>query len=655
MKTKKFFVSIFMVIFFMFCLQVEAFDIIEIINPTITQNPVEVVIWVKEGVTPANESRVLDQIRQGLDMWQAVPTASLAFNIVQVIHSATQPAKQPHQLMIIVGNVADLTSGGASFPHAGGNPGTWFGAVADNPNMNLPLVAAHEVGHAVGFHHTTISNEFPPGNYPLMHWAIAGQQGTLTQDDIAAVSIAYPNPSMPLHLSTGTIRGRLVVKGTTIPVSGVNVAAVSQTSGVPIVARLSGPRLTTFPVNQADGEFKLTGLPPGLYEVRYLDGHSFRGMVAMVKLPSDGITNNGLRAGYQTDNFSTFSSSNISVAANQVVNLGNIQLTLNPMTFDGLLEGELNLNSNYNTPPGEVLPNGSVGTPYNIWLHIAGGLRDIMAQSIGIPAGLTGTISGDTRLWNSGIHGNHFFRIQGTPTIPGHKTISITLLDAMGTIRTFAFNLSIEPLPGPGLVARYHFNGNTNDSSGNNYHAVNFGAQFVKDRNGNPNSALYFDGVNDYLELPHEEAFDMPEFTIIAILKLHGGGPKDGWIISKGTHYGNFTLLRRGTAGHWKGYGSYVHQSLKGNWSSLASDKKLPGGKFFCLAVSMSHSTFKAFVNGQLVRQVGNPAVPHYNDSPVRVGAGGYYGLSDFFKGTIDELAIYRGVLPDNTIKNLCQ
>lgn len=653
MKTKKSFISIFMLILFMFCLQVEAFDILDIISPTITQNPVEVVIWVKPGVTPANEARVLTEIREGLDMWQAVQTSILAFDIVQVVHSPTQPAKQPHQLMIIVGNSDDLTFGGASFPYAG-NPGTWYGAAADIPGINLPLVTAHEVGHAVGFHHSTISNAFPAGTYPVMHWAIGGQSGTLTPDDIAAVSTAYPNPSQPLLGSTGTILGRLIVKGTTIPVSGVNVAAVNQASGVPMVARLSGPRVFTSQIIQADGEFRLVGLPPGLYQLQYLDGHSFRGRIPLVRWPSDNITSNGSRGGYQADNFAAFSSSNVQVTVGGVVNLGDVPVTLDPMSFDGLLVG-VNLDSTYNTPPGEVLPNGQVGVPYSIWLHIAGGLRDILAQSIGIPAGLTGTISGDTRSHTTAIHGNHFFRIDGTPTVPGHKTIRITLIDTMGTIRTFAFNLSIEPFPTSGLVARYHFNGDTLDSSGNGHHATNFGAQFVTDRNGQPNGALYFDGVNDYLELAHEEAFDMPEFTIIAILKFPRPRPKDDWIISKGTYYGNFTLLRRKNAGHWKGYASYVHQTPKGNWSSIASAKRLPIRKFFCLAVSVSQSIFKAFIDGQLVSQLANPAVPCYNDRPVLIGAGGYYNLTDFFKGTIDELIIYRGALSENTIKSLCQ
>src|SRR5690606_41697402 len=45
--------------------------------------------------------------------------------------------------------------------------------------------------------------------------------------------------------------------------------------------------------------------------------------------------------------------------------------------------------------------------------------------------------------------------------------------------------------------------GDTNDSSINGNDGINFGATFANDRFGNPNSAIYFDGVNDYVNFPN--------------------------------------------------------------------------------------------------------------------------------------------------------
>ena len=50
-----------------------------------------------------------------------------------------------------------------------------------------------------------------------------------------------------------------------------------------------------------------------------------------------------------------------------------------------------------------------------------------------------------------------------------------------------------------GLVVWYPFSGNANDQSGNGNHATVYGATLTADRFGNPNSAYWFDGVNDYI------------------------------------------------------------------------------------------------------------------------------------------------------------
>ncbi len=53
-----------------------------------------------------------------------------------------------------------------------------------------------------------------------------------------------------------------------------------------------------------------------------------------------------------------------------------------------------------------------------------------------------------------------------------------------------------------GLLLQYEFNGNFEDSSVNVYHGENYGAMLTEDRFGNPESALWFDGVDDYFEFP---------------------------------------------------------------------------------------------------------------------------------------------------------
>ena len=51
------------------------------------------------------------------------------------------------------------------------------------------------------------------------------------------------------------------------------------------------------------------------------------------------------------------------------------------------------------------------------------------------------------------------------------------------------------------LVAHYKFNGNTLDASGNGFNAINNGGLFVSDRFGNPNSAMEFNGISNYVNI----------------------------------------------------------------------------------------------------------------------------------------------------------
>jgi len=76
------------------------------------------------------------------------------------------------------------------------------------------------------------------------------------------------------------------------------------------------------------------------------------------------------------------------------------------------------------------------------------------------------------------------------------KKITIVLLNLL-TLAVFGQNLDDH------LLVHYPFDGNTQDVSGNNRHATNYGATLATDRFGNANSCYYFDGDNDYIEFPN--------------------------------------------------------------------------------------------------------------------------------------------------------
>ncbi|MEZ5083235.1 MAG: LamG-like jellyroll fold domain-containing protein [Bacteroidales bacterium] len=60
------------------------------------------------------------------------------------------------------------------------------------------------------------------------------------------------------------------------------------------------------------------------------------------------------------------------------------------------------------------------------------------------------------------------------------------------------------------LIVYYRFDGNVLDYSGNDLHGTSNGAVDTTDRFGNGNSALYFDGEDDFIDLPNNNLLKPP-------------------------------------------------------------------------------------------------------------------------------------------------
>ncbi|MGB1103638.1 MAG: LamG-like jellyroll fold domain-containing protein [Crocinitomicaceae bacterium] len=85
--------------------------------------------------------------------------------------------------------------------------------------------------------------------------------------------------------------------------------------------------------------------------------------------------------------------------------------------------------------------------------------------------------------------------------------IKITLpLLTLNSVAIFAQDLE------DGLLLHYEFNGDTEDASINDFTGVPNGITYGLDRYGNPASAAYFDGIDDFIDLPYLEVLkpDLP-------------------------------------------------------------------------------------------------------------------------------------------------
>jgi len=75
------------------------------------------------------------------------------------------------------------------------------------------------------------------------------------------------------------------------------------------------------------------------------------------------------------------------------------------------------------------------------------------------------------------------------------------------------------------LVAYYPFNGNAIDESGNGNNGAVYGAMLAEDRFGNENSAFWFNGISDYIEIA-----DNYQLDIVSEISITGWMKKDSHV-----------------------------------------------------------------------------------------------------------------------------
>ena len=68
-----------------------------------------------------------------------------------------------------------------------------------------------------------------------------------------------------------------------------------------------------------------------------------------------------------------------------------------------------------------------------------------------------------------------------------------------------------------GLVAWYPFDGNASDMSGNENHGSVYGASLSTDRHGQANMAYSFDGVDDWIEVSHNEQINFDSSSKLSL------------------------------------------------------------------------------------------------------------------------------------------
>jgi hypothetical protein len=187
------------------------------------------------------------------------------------------------------------------------------------------------------------------------------------------------------------------------------------------------------------------------------------------------------------------------------------------------------------------------------------------------------------------------------------------------------------------IVAHYQFDGNANDSSGNNLHGTAYGGpSYVAGVFG---QALNLDGINDYVDCGNSPLFNITsKITLAAWVKTNdsGNGEHNDYIV-KGDHsYGlkhyfdGSIQLFTFDAGGWHSVETPVGASFNGVWHHIAG--------------TYDGSSFKLYIDGTLRKTVlyaGSIASSTYS---LNIGRNAEIPTR-LYNGLIDDVRIYSHAL----------
>jgi len=217
-----------------------------------------------------------------------------------------------------------------------------------------------------------------------------------------------------------------------------------------------------------------------------------------------------------------------------------------------------------------------------------------------------------------------------------------------------------------GLVAYYPFNGNADDQSGNGHDGTVYGATLTSDRFGVTNSAYLFDGINDYISVDYDSAFQLPVITISAWIMPTidlSAATSVAAIAGRGedlaTDRAAFNLMVAHPAAYWGNGVSVLYESSGGGDRAFSTDVYPEIGKWTHLVASRAaDGLLSIYSDSSLIGQwssTDQPAANCFQD--LLIGAYWYVPtpatavITNFFTGAIDDVMIYnRALSPDEIV-----
>ncbi|MCX6230246.1 MAG: T9SS type A sorting domain-containing protein [Bacteroidetes bacterium] len=228
------------------------------------------------------------------------------------------------------------------------------------------------------------------------------------------------------------------------------------------------------------------------------------------------------------------------------------------------------------------------------------------------------------------------------------KTLTIMIMLTLFGMSSIFAQINLDS----GLVAKYNFNGNANDSSGYGNHGLVYGATLTADRFGNPNSAYHFNGLNNYILVANSASLNPTNAITLCAWYKPESFSNDGstGIIDKGyTSYNPpYYQYRFATPGEYSS-ATYDMFSFSVTSNNISNGFNTPNhfytvGNWYFLVGTYDGTTLKFYINNVLIQSMPMSGPLNAYNTPLYIGRNSI-DPTGFLKGTVDNVRIYDRAL----------
>ena len=242
-------------------------------------------------------------------------------------------------------------------------------------------------------------------------------------------------------------------------------------------------------------------------------------------------------------------------------------------------------------------------------------------------------------------------------------SVRIRSIDAKGLFTDKQFRISVvnlgESVPDlrSGLIAHYELDGNAIDSSSRLNHGVAYKTVATQNRFGVDNAALYFNGVDAAVTVPHHSSLNTLPLSVSAWFRTTSTG-KVG-IVGKyqAAGWNGYQLTTESAGSVWPWYVTGYGRDVIGDYEINAGDnpsfrsEPLNDGGWHHVVFTVDQSGGTLFVDGKLHATKGWRGTPTIVSNSLPLYIGRYFGEQNgYLLGAIDDVRLYDRVLSGSEV-----